>query len=104
MQNSCLRLLYRVIFVKMQLLLHGRMDDRIMKNEDFAIICPSSEINFHMTAVRKILGPVYDYAEWRDNNVKHGQEPKLIWKTGDGEISRVVGVGQKPSGRHGQRL
>ena len=26
---------------------------------------------------------LFDYAEWKNNDVKFGQEPKLIWKSGD---------------------
>ena len=50
-----------------------------------------------------MIGRVYDYAEWRDNNVKHGQEPKLVWKTGDKNLARFR-VDADSSGQHGQRM
>lgn len=34
---------------------------------------------------------IFDYAEWRNNDVGFGEEPKLVWRTGDGGLASVLG-------------
>lgn len=34
---------------------------------------------------------IFDYAEWRNNDVGFGEEPRLVWRTGDGRLASVLG-------------
>ena len=34
---------------------------------------------------------IFNYAEWRNNDVGFGEEPKLIWHTGRGRLASVLG-------------
>ena len=34
---------------------------------------------------------IFDYAEWRNNDVGFGEEPRLVWRTGDGGLASVLG-------------
>lgn len=36
---------------------------------------------------------IFDYAEWRNNDVGFGEEPRLVWRTGDGGLASVLGDG-----------
>ena len=40
----------------------------------------------YRTFIKYADSGIFDYAEWRNNDVGFGEESKLIWKTGDGEI------------------
>ena len=57
--------------------------------------------------------PLFDYAEWRDNDVKRGEDPILKWKTGDtpfdqpgtaggGSVEQTELDGQNDAGRGGR--
>ena len=53
---------------------------------------------------------IFDYAEWRNNDVGFGEEPRLVWRTGDGglasvlgdaaELERTVGMGSSDAQRY----
>ena len=58
---------------------------------------------------------IFNYAEWRNNDVGFGEEPRLIWKTGDGrrleavfrdtsELERVIVRSQRDAGGYRQGL
>lgn len=34
---------------------------------------------------------IFNYAEWRNNDVGFGEEPRLVWRTGDGGLASVLG-------------
>ena len=34
---------------------------------------------------------IFNYAEWRNNDVGFGEEPKLVWQTGRGRLASVLG-------------